>query len=150
MQVALTREEEFFYDTYRPAAVIKLTSGIDPSGKICLWEYDNYYAGSRSSQPIYNIANYKIQSRRLKNDDEDIHLFDVGAWRGPGSNTNVFAMESQTDILAESAGIDPLSFRLKNLTDPRMIRVLRAAADKSGYAFSKGFSGRGFGIACTN
>ncbi len=150
VQVALTRKEEFFYDTFRPAAVIKLSSGIDSEGKIRFWDYDNYYAGSRSSQPIYDILNYRIQSRRLKNDDEDIHPFDVGAWRGPGSNTNVFAMESQTDILAEAAGMDPLSFRMKNLSDQRMIKVLKAAAEKFGYAFSKGPSGKGFGIACTN
>ena len=51
---------------------------------------------------------------------EKIHPFPTGAWRGPGSNTNVFAMESQVDLMAQAAGIDPLSFRLKNLADERM------------------------------
>jgi nicotinate dehydrogenase subunit B len=27
-----------------------------------------------------------------------VHPFGTGAWRGPGSNTNVFAMESQVDV----------------------------------------------------
>jgi CO/xanthine dehydrogenase Mo-binding subunit len=78
------------------------------------------------------------------------HPFGIGAWRGPGSNTNVFAMESQIDIMAEAAGMDPLTFRLKNLTDQRMQRALRAAADQFGGAFDKTPSGRGYGIACTN
>jgi isoquinoline 1-oxidoreductase len=150
VQIALTRKEEFFYDTFRPAAVIKLTSGLDRSDKIIFWDYDNFYAGSRSSEPMYDIPYLRVQSRRPKDEDEDVHPFDVGAWRGPGSNTNVFAMESQIDILAHTAGIDPLSFRLNNLSDPRMIRVLKAAADRFGHSFSTGPSADGFGIACTN
>jgi nicotinate dehydrogenase subunit B len=150
VQVALTRKEEFFYDTFRPAAVIRLNSGIDDKGTIKFWEYDNFYAGSRSSEPMYDIPHLRVQSRRPKNDDDQIHPFDVGAWRGPGSNTNVFAMESQIDIMAQAARIDPLSFRLQNLSDQRMIRVLKAAADKFGHPFDKGPSGKGYGIACTN
>jgi isoquinoline 1-oxidoreductase len=59
-------------------------------------------------------------------------------------------MESHTDILAQAAGMDPFLFRLKNLSDERMIRVLEAAADKVGHRFKKGPSGLGYGIACTN
>jgi isoquinoline 1-oxidoreductase len=148
--VAMTRKEEFFYDAFRPAAVIKLNSGIDQNGKISFWEYDNYYAGSRSSEPMYDIPHLRVQSREPENEDEMLHPFNVGAWRGPGSNTNVFAMESQIDIMAEKAGIDPLSFRLNNLSDKRMIRVLKSAAKKFGHSFEKGPSGKGYGIACTN
>ena len=31
--------------------------------------------------------------------------------------------------MAAAAGMDPVEFRLKNLTDPSMIRVLKAAAE---------------------
>jgi isoquinoline 1-oxidoreductase len=150
VQVALSRKEEFFYDAFRPAAVIKLKSGIDQSGKIRFWDYDNYYAGSRSSEPMYDIPHLRVQSREQENEEEDLHPFDVGAWRGPGSNTNVFAMESQIDLMAGAAGSDPLSFRLNNLKDERMIRVLSAASEKFGDSFEKGPSGKGYGIACTN
>ncbi|UCH08298.1 MAG: xanthine dehydrogenase family protein molybdopterin-binding subunit, partial [Deltaproteobacteria bacterium] len=78
------------------------------------------------------------------------HPFAVGAWRAPASNTNVFAMESQIDIMAEAAGMDPLEFRLKNLTDNRMQRALRAAAEKLERRFAKAPTGRGYGIACTD
>lgn len=150
VQVAMSRKEEFFYDAFRPAAVIKLNSGLDRSGKIKFWDYDNYYAGSRSSEPMYDIPNLRVQSRERVNDEDELHPFDTGAWRGPGSNTNVFAMESQIDIMAQRAGIDPLNFRLNNLSDPRMLRVLKAAAEKFGHSFEKGPSGKGYGIACTN
>ncbi|MDH3725921.1 MAG: molybdopterin-dependent oxidoreductase, partial [Myxococcales bacterium] len=33
VQVMRTREEEFFYDTFRPAAIVKIHSGIDDAGR---------------------------------------------------------------------------------------------------------------------
>jgi CO/xanthine dehydrogenase Mo-binding subunit len=59
-------------------------------------------------------------------------------------------MESHIDIMAEKAGIDPLTFRLKNLTDKRMQRVLNAAGEMFGRSFAKLPSGKGYGIACTD
>jgi CO/xanthine dehydrogenase Mo-binding subunit len=50
--------------------------------------------------------------------------------------------------MAVKSGIDPLSFRLMNLRDDRMIGVLRAAAEKFGWSPSKAPSGRGYGMAC--
>jgi CO/xanthine dehydrogenase Mo-binding subunit len=62
---------------------------------------------------------------------------------------NVFATESQIDIMASAAGIDPLEFRLRNLTDARMRRALQAAATAFGWKPAVGPSGRGVGIACS-
>ena len=150
VQVGWTRKEEFFYNSFRPAAVLKSKSGVDNNGKIVHWDFDILFAGTRSSQPVYNIPNYRVRSFRGQREGPQAHPFNVGAWRGPGSNTNVFGMESQIDIMAEGAGMDPLSFRIKNLTDKRMLRVLKAAADKFGNSFSKTPSGKGYGIALTD
>lgn len=146
VQLAWTRREEFFYDAFRPAAVVRLESGLNAKGHITFWECDILFTGSRSSEPIYNIPHFRVKTRSTNN----VHPFRTGAWRGPGSNTNVFAMESHTDILAQAAGMNPLLFRLNNLTDERMIRVLNTAADKSGHNFNKSPSGMGYGISCTN
>jgi CO/xanthine dehydrogenase Mo-binding subunit len=78
-----------------------------------------------------------------------VHPFAVGAWRGPGANMNVFAAESQIDIMATALRVDPLEFRLRNLTDARMIRVLQAAATAFGWKSAPAPSGRGFGLACS-
>ena len=59
-------------------------------------------------------------------------------------------MESQTDIMAQAAGMDPLSFRLKNLSDERMRRVIESVAEAFGHSFTNAPSGKGYGIACTN
>ena len=142
--VAWTRQEEFFYDTFRPAAVVKITSGIDKSGRIRLWDFNTYYAGGRGSDTIYDVPNTKTTSWGRGS----VHPFATGAWRAPGNNTNTFARESQINIMAAKAGIDQLDFRLKNLKDEKIIGVLKAAADKFGYTPAKNPGGRGYGIAC--
>ena len=154
VHVAWTRQEEFFYDSFRPAAVYDIRSGLDAAGKIVLWDYKLYQAGSRSSQPVYDIPHKRVLSFGGGWGGGEgaarTHPFATGAWRGPGSNTNIFATESHIDVLAEAAGMDPLSFRLHNLADARMKRVVEAAAKRFGRAFSKAPSGRGYGIAITD
>jgi nicotinate dehydrogenase subunit B len=149
IMLAWSRAEEFFYDTFRPAAVVKIISGINDSGKISLWDYAVYFAGERGSQHFYEIPHHRtVSTGGGWRGTPGSHPFGTGAWRAPGNNTNTFARESQIDIMAAKADADPLEFRLKNLTDKRMRRVLTACAEKFGWAPAKAPSGRGFGIAC--
>jgi len=143
-----TREEEFFYDMFHPAGVIRIKSGIDKTGKISLWDYRIYYGGSRGSETIYDVPNAKTTHYRRNKNAPPVHPFGTGAWRAPNANTNTFAREVQIDIMAAAAGIDPLEFRLKNLKDEKMVGCLKAVADKFGYAPGKTPSGRGIGVAC--
>ncbi|MCJ7821291.1 MAG: molybdopterin-dependent oxidoreductase, partial [Bacteroidales bacterium] len=143
-----TRDEEFFYDTFHPAGVIRIKSGIDKSGMIKLWDYNVYYSGTRGSDTIYDVPNAKTTSYNQNMDAVQIHHIDTGPWRAPNNNTNTFARESQIDIMASAAGVDPLEFRLKNLKDEKMIDCLKAVADKFGYVPGKTPTGRGVGIAC--
>jgi len=147
VQVFYTREDEFFYDTFMPAAIVKIGSGLDASGRIVFWDYQVSFAGERSSQNIYDVPHVRTASRGGFSAGGG-HPFGTGAWRGPGSNTNIFARESTIDIMAAKAGVDPLEFRLKNMTDARMIRVLKAAAGKFGWKPAKAPSGRGQGMVC--
>jgi len=150
VQVAWTRGEEFFFDNYRPASVIKIKSGLDDQNRIGYWHFENFYAGERSSQMYYDVPHYQtVMHGGWGGRGSETHPFGVGAWRGPGSNTNIYARESHIDVMASKAGMDPLKFRLKNLgNDQRMQRVLNAAAEKFGWAPAKSPSGHGFGIAC--
>ncbi|MGD8534279.1 MAG: molybdopterin-dependent oxidoreductase [Candidatus Aminicenantes bacterium] len=149
VQVAWSRAEEFFYDTFRPAAVVKIKSGIKNTGKIVLWDYTVYFAGERGAQHFYDIPHHQTASTGGGwRGTPGSHPFATGAWRAPSNNTNTFARETQIDIMASKAGIDPLEFRLRNLTDKRMRRVLVAAADKFGWKPAKSPSGRGYGISC--
>jgi len=143
-----TREEEFFYDTFHPAGVYRVKSGMDKEGKIIMWDYSVYYGGTRGSDTIYDVPNSRTTSYDQKKGAPEIHPFGTGAWRAPNNNSNTFARESQIDIMAAAAGIDPLEFRLKNLKDEKMIACLKACADKFGYVPAKLPSGRGIGMAC--
>ncbi len=147
VMVHFTRDEEFFYDGFHPAGVIKIKSGIDKEGLIKVWDYNAYYCGTRGSEIIYNVPNLKITDHGDKENAPSVHPFGTGPWRAPNNNTNTFAREIQIDIMAAATGTDPLEFRLKNLKDQKAIEVLKTAAEMFGYKPSKFPSGRGIGIA---
>jgi isoquinoline 1-oxidoreductase len=149
VQVAYTRKEEFFFDAFRPAAVVKITSGIDAAGRVCAWDYNVYFAGDRGAQHFYNIPNSVTTAFNASwTGGEGTHPFATGPWRAPGNNTNTFARESQIDIMAARAGADPIDFRLRNMTDKKMSAVLKLAAEKFGWTPAAGPSKRGLGVAC--
>jgi nicotinate dehydrogenase subunit B len=148
VMVMWTREEEFFFDTFHTAAVVKVNSGIDRQGKIQMWDYHVWYAGTRGAEVIYDVPNARTTSYSRDRNVPAVHPFNTGPWRAPNNNTNTFARETQIDILASMAGIDPLEFRLRNLKDEKMIACLKGVADKFGYIPGKTPSGRGIGVAC--
>ncbi len=148
VQVSWTRAEEFFYDYFRAAAIVKIKSGIDAAGKMTLWDYSVYFAGPRAGEQSYDVPNNIMRVYGgWSGAGAAAHLFRVGPWRAPGANINVFARESQIDIMAAKAKIDPLEFRLRNTGDKRLQSVLRAAAERIGWKPGAGPTGRGFGIA---
>ena len=151
IRVQWSREEEFFYDTFRPASVIRIRSGMDRAGKLVMWDYLVYCAGERGAAHFYDIPHHKTATRGGWSGagTPGLHPFAIGPWRAPGNNTNAFARESHVDVMAAKAGVDPVEFRLKNLCDPRMIRVLNAAAKKFGWTPKPAPGGRGVGVACS-
>ena len=149
IQVAWSRAEEFFYDSFRPAAVVKIKSGVDGAGRIVLWDYHVYFAGDRGSQHFYDVPHHSTVSHGSGwRNTPGSHPFATGAWRAPGNNTNTYARECQIDVMAATIGVDPVEFRLRNLKDERMLRVLNAAAQRFGYTPKTAPSGRGVGVAC--
>ncbi|HET7212228.1 MAG TPA: molybdopterin cofactor-binding domain-containing protein [Terriglobia bacterium] len=149
VQVAWTRAEEFFYDTFRPASVVKIKAGVTKAGLLTWWDYGVYFAGGRGSEHFYDIPNHRTMSYGSGwSAPAGAHPFATGPWRAPANNSNTHARESHIDALAAKAGMDPIEFRLKNLKDERMRRVLQAAARQFGWKPAKSPSGRGFGVAC--
>jgi len=149
VQVGWTRAEEFFYDTFRPAAIVKIKAGISESGLISFWDYGEYFAGDRGAAQFYNIPHHRTVGYGSGwSAPHGSHPFGTGPWRAPGNNTNTFARESHIDILASRAGADAVEFRLKNLQDTRMRHVLQTVAEKFGWSPAKAPSGRGYGVSC--
>jgi isoquinoline 1-oxidoreductase len=149
VQVCFNRAEEFFYDTFAPAAVVKIVSGIDDAGHIVLWDYTVYHAGERNAEIIYNVPHHRLVSLgSWMMPTPGAHAFGVGPWRAPGAPINGFARALHINLMAEKAGMDPLEFRLKNLKEERMKVTLKAAAEKIGWKPHATRSGRGWGMAC--
>ncbi|QJT07723.1 xanthine dehydrogenase family protein molybdopterin-binding subunit [Oceanidesulfovibrio marinus] len=148
VQVAWSRSDEFFHDSFRPAAVVTINSGASKDGDITYWDFGVYFAGNRGAEHFYAIPHHKTTSYGSWRAASKAHPFAVGAWRAPANNTNTFARESQIEIMAAKAGVDPLEFRLRNLSDDRMRAVLKAAAEKFGWQEAPSPSGKGRGIAC--
>jgi len=148
VMVAWTREEEFFFDTFRPAAVVKIRSGLDDAGRLAFWDYRVYFAGQRGCENFYEIPHHREAVYGEWRIEPGIHPFAVGPWRAPAANTNIYARDMQINLMASIAGKDPLEFRLSHLKDKRMIGVLEAAAKQFGWSAAKTPSGRGWGISC--
>jgi nicotinate dehydrogenase subunit B len=154
VQVAFSRAEEFFFDAFDPAAVVTLASGLDAQGRIAFWDYCVYGAGDRGTAHAYDIPALRIRSAGALSYDPAVpavklHPFAVGPWRAPGANMNVYAAESQMNVMAAAAGVDPVEFRLRHLTDPRMRRTLETVAAAFGWRSAAGPTGRGIGVACS-
>ncbi len=149
VQVMRSRADEFFHDPFRPAAITKVRSGIDADGRMAFWEFDDFYGGGRGAEQFYAVPNHRtsVHGSDLRGPPGS-HPFATGAWRALGNSGNTFARELQVDTMAAAAGIDPVEFRLRNLADPRMIRVLKSAAEKFGWTPGRPPSRRGFGVAC--
>jgi nicotinate dehydrogenase subunit B len=142
VQLVWSRKEEFMYDNFRTAAVVKVAGGTDSKGKLKVWDFDIYCAGTRGTELFYGIPNNRIRSFNQR----DVHPFGTGAWRAPGNNTTTFARESHIDVVAHTAGINPLDFRLNNLKNEEMIATLQLAVQTFGYDKEKK-PGHGYGIA---
>ena len=66
----------------------------------------------------------------------------TGHLRDPVGPQINFASESFIDELAAAAGADPVEFRLRHLTEPRGIAVVKAAAEKFGWQPRPAATGR--------
>jgi CO/xanthine dehydrogenase Mo-binding subunit len=141
VKVVWTREEEFTWAYFRPAGWIEIKSGARRDGTLVAWEHHNYNSGPSGIDTPYNVANKTIQFHPAKSPLRQ------GSYRGLAATANHFAREVHMDELAHSLGIDPLEFRLKNMTDPRLRAVFQAAAERFGWGKSKPAAGHGFGIA---
>jgi isoquinoline 1-oxidoreductase len=141
VKLVWTRQEEFTWAYLRPAGLIEIKAGAQQDGTLTAWEHHNYNSGSAAIGTPYNVSNQLIQYHPSKSPLRQ------GSYRSLAAAANVFARESHMDGMAHAAGMDPLEFRLKNITDTRLRAVFEAAAGKFGWGRSKSTPERGFGIA---
>lgn len=141
VKLVWTREEEFTWAYFRPAGVIEVEAGVAHGGAITAWDFHNYNSGASAIRPLYDIAN---QRSAFHGSGAPLRQ---GSYRALAATSNHFARECHIDDLARQAKLDPLAFRLKNLSDERLRAVLEAAAAKFGWHDAKPAAGRGYDIA---
>lgn len=142
VKIVWTREEEFTWAYFRPAGVIQVKAGADASGKLTAWEFHNYNSGGSAIQTQYDVDQRRIQFHPV---DSPLRQ---GSYRGLAGTANIFARESAMDDLANDLGIDPLEFRMTNLSNERLKNVLKACAEAYGWSGRSRAKGRGHGIGC--
>jgi isoquinoline 1-oxidoreductase len=142
VKLVWTREEEFTWAYLRPAGLIEIRAGARHDGTLVAWEHHNYNSGPSAIETPYDVPNQTVQFHPAKSPLRQ------GSYRALAATANNFARESHMDAVAHAIGMDPLAFRLKNLSNPRLRAVLQAAADKFGWSQAKSTPQRGFGIAC--
>ncbi|MBC7785490.1 MAG: xanthine dehydrogenase family protein molybdopterin-binding subunit [Burkholderiales bacterium] len=144
VRLVWTRAEEFAWAYFRPAGVMLAEANLAEDGSIDSWFYRNINSGNSGIASPYRAARNNTQFVQSE------APLRQGSYRALAATANHFARESFIDELAVLAKDDPLNFRLKHLGDERMIAVLRAAAEKGGYAATRLLKsvGTGVGIAC--
>jgi CO/xanthine dehydrogenase Mo-binding subunit len=142
VKLVWTREEEFTWAYFRPAGVMEIRSGVKRDGTLVAWEHHNYNSGPSGIGMPYTVSNPMTQYHEWPTPP-----LAQGSYRGLAATANHFARETHMDELAHELGMDPLAFRLRNLSDPRLEAVFRAAAERFGWGREKPTLQRGFGIA---
>jgi isoquinoline 1-oxidoreductase len=142
VKVVWTREEEFTWAYFRPAGVIDVKAGMSKDGKLLSWEFHNYNSGGSGIESPYALP---VKHTQYHPCDSPLRQ---GSYRGLAATANTFARECVMDDLARKLNMDPLQFRLSNLTDERMIAVLKAAANDFGWQAWRPKPHHGVGIAC--
>ena len=139
-----TREEEFTWAYFRPAALIQIEAGLDAQNLISSWHFINVNSGGSAIDTPYRVG--KSRSHFVNSKPP----LRQGSYRALAATANTFARESGMDELAALAKTDPLDFRLAHLENARLRAVLEKAAGEFGWReyVKKKEPDRGVGLAC--
>jgi CO/xanthine dehydrogenase Mo-binding subunit len=151
VRVQWMREDEHGWDPKGPPQLLDISGSVGADGRILDWRTEMWLpqrtnglpnipllaldaaglpqmpginAGlvQQNGDPPYVADRVQVLVHWLK--DTPLRLSPI---RSPGKPANCFAVESFTDELAAAAGIDPVEFRLRKLSDPRGIAVIERA-----------------------
>jgi nicotinate dehydrogenase subunit B len=152
LRVQWLRHDEHGWDPKGPPQLLELRAAVDETGAVAAWETRAWLPASTANLPNIPLlapeaagiaqplgrASGQIQQNvdppyRMPNVHAVVHwIADVpvrtSPIRAPGKVGNSFAVESFVDEIAALAKVDPLEFRLRGLSDPRGIEVLKLAA----------------------
>ncbi len=122
VRLALTRLEDMQTTTPAPASHIALKLGAKKDGTLTAIQATTVVdAGAFGFEfgglwPLLLGSNYRAPNLRIDSTEMLTNKTEMGAYRAPGAPHTTFAMESCIDELARALRLDPIEFRLKNVS----------------------------------
>jgi nicotinate dehydrogenase subunit B len=158
VRVQMMRWDEIGWDGYGPGTLMEIRAGIDGKGNIVAFDTTQFYAqyeqesieltgqltgtpllpsymdGNYWPGPMYTIANNRYQLKAIPSEGNWVN----GGWMRAGSSPHAtFAGEQVIDELAYGAGMDPVAFRVQNVTQgdakQPLLDVLNAVTKAAGW-----------------
>jgi CO/xanthine dehydrogenase Mo-binding subunit len=143
VRVQFMRWDEHGYENFAPPRVMDVRAGVDAQGNLVGWDttaigvpYYFYGPGDTVMQALgtrlptephtsgqtpgapsasqYRVSSVRALVKPLQNIDSG--FMKTSYLRSPGGAASAFASEQMIDELAHASGIDPVEFRLRNLT----------------------------------
>ena len=149
VRVQLTREQESAWEPKGAAQLMDVHGGLNADGSVAAYDFETSYPsngapalallltrtiepiaqafemGDRTARPPYAFNNLRVRVN-------DMAPILRASWlRGVSSLPNSFAHESYIDELATAAGVDPVEFRLRYLSEPRAQELVRATSERA-------------------
>ncbi|HME62852.1 MAG TPA: molybdopterin cofactor-binding domain-containing protein, partial [Candidatus Binatia bacterium] len=159
VRVQWSRHDEHGWEPKGPAQLDEAKAAVDGEGRLVGWEFADYGQpwtasgstpllaslqvgiqptnpggpnGTQSSGEIYSVANQRILAHLVNWHFPEPIPLRTSNLRAPGDVARCFASEGFLDEIAADMKVDPVEFRLKNLTgNKRAIECLQAAVDKA-------------------
>lgn len=153
VRVQFSRADEHGWDNYGPAHLADVRVGADADGRIVAYEYDGWQhvwstvetteqlalgtpadessdGGSRNLNKntlgsMYDIPHLRLHNHRVPGINGYLKASNL---RSPLDVSFAFASEQALDELAHIVGLDPIAFRVRNISGPRWRGVLEAVA----------------------
>ena len=157
VRVQWMRDDEHGWEPKGPAQYMTVRAAVDASGKLTAWDFldrsfpwtenrNSYLAaqqiGHKPNQPgipngtggggeMYNVENIHVAAAPIQWFWPEPMPLRTSNLRAPGGPARTFACESTIDEIAAGLGVDPVAFRLRYITDQRIIDVLNAVAKQA-------------------
>ncbi|MBN3726821.1 molybdopterin cofactor-binding domain-containing protein [Burkholderia sp. Ac-20379] len=151
VRVQLTRADEHLWEPKGTGQVVNVTGTVSRDGRLLGYDFTTRYpsndapllasllTGAVPATPrVFEMGDrtavspYESPNRRFV--CEDLAPLVRSSWfRGVSALPNAFAHDSFADECAALAGVDPLEFRLRHLSDTRAAELLQAIATRAGW-----------------
>ncbi|MCB1320747.1 MAG: xanthine dehydrogenase family protein, partial [Leptospiraceae bacterium] len=141
VKICYDREEEFLASRRKHGMIYRIKTGVKKDGTIVAMTgeviadggaYCSYGPTVLAAAIMRIFMVYRIQHFRMSGYRVYTNTPVSGAMRGFGGVQAGFAIESHMDLLAKALGMDPVEFRLKNITSPNMTTVNKMVITTNG------------------